>query len=232
MELEMVLQLTTYTGSQEHLISALIKLRGAALLMIIATLLITVGIFAGVFSVWAIWTASMTAPVPHPMPPEAAVLPARVDSAAALSLATIVVLIVIGIAGFVLALIAVYGKLLPAAEDFTKYSHEFSTSASLIKIGYIVGLILGVVGALTLIFVVGAFLLIVAWIFLIIGKIGLAILCFKINDKLKSGILVAAGILFILSLIPALQILSFIGWILVYIEAGSLLSRVAAPQTT
>ena len=212
-------------GSQEYLVSALTKLKSAALLMIIATLLTSVGTLAIVLPLW------FTGVIPHMITHEA-VMEHEVTSGmvsksfVSMSLVLLLTVVIVALVGFILALIAVYGKLLPSAEDFTKYSREFSTSSTLIKIGYIVGLIVGIVGVLTLIFVVGFFLLIVAWIFLILGKIGLAMLCFKINDKLKSGIFIAAGILFILSLIPPMQILSFIGWILAYIECGSLIGRV------
>lgn len=213
-------------GGYDYLANGLSKLKGAALLMIISSLLMSVGIFAGVFMYFF-----ATAIVPHgvaigevgehmgpPYPPFG--MMGMVPLAA---VGVVLFFIAIIIVGFALALIAVYGRLLPAAEDFSRYSAEFSTSASLIKIGYLIGLILGIVGAVTLIFGVGILLLIVAWIFLIIGTIGLALLCFKINDKLKSGIFVVAGILFILSIIPFLRILAFIGWVLIYVESGTLI---------
>ena len=212
-------------GSQEYLVSALTKLKSVALLMIIATLLTSVGTFAIVLPLW--FTGVIPRMITHEAVMEHEVTPGMVSkSFVSMSLVLLLTVVIVALVGFILALIAVYGKLLPSAEDFTKYSREFSTPSTLIKIGYIVGLIVGIVGVLTLIFIVGFFLLIVAWIFLILGKIGLAILCFKINDKLKSGIFIAAGILFILSLIPPMQILSFIGWILAYIECGSLIGRV------
>jgi len=216
---------STPAGSQEYLVSALTKLRSAALLMIIATLLTSVGTLAIVLPLW--FTGVIPRLITHEAVMEHEVMPGMESkSFVSMSLVLLLTVVIVALVGFILALIAVYGKLLPSAEDFTKYSHEFSTPSTLIKIGYIVGLIVGIVGVLTLIFIIGFFLLIVAWIFLILGKIGLAILCFKINDKLKSGIFIAAGILFILSLIPPMQILSFIGWILAYIECSSLLGRV------
>jgi len=193
--------------------------------MIIATLLTSVGTLAIVLPLW--FTGVIPRLITHEAVMEHEVMPGMESkSFVSMSLVLLLTVVIVALVGFILALIAVYGKLLPSAEDFTKYSHEFSTPSTLIKIGYIVGLIVGIVGVLTLIFIIGFFLLIVAWIFLILGKIGLAILCFKINDKLKSGIFIAAGILFILSLIPPMQILSFIGWILAYIECSSLLGRV------
>ncbi|MCD6084325.1 MAG: DUF973 family protein [Desulfurococcales archaeon] len=217
--------MSTPAGSQEYLVSALTKLRSAALLMIIATLLTSVGTLAIVLPLW--FTGVIPRLITHEAVMEHEVMPGMESkSFVSMSLVLLLTVVIVALVGFILALIAVYGKLLPSAEDFTKYSHEFSTPSTLIKIGYIVGLIVGIVGVLTLIFIIGFFLLIVAWIFLILGKIGLAILCFKINDKLKSGIFIAAGILFILSLIPPMQILSFIGWILAYIECSSLLGRV------
>ena len=193
--------------------------------MIIATLLTSVGTLAIVLPLW--FTGVIPRLITHEAVMEHEVMPGMESkSFVSMSLVLLLTVVIVALVGFILALIAVYGKLLPSAEDFTKYSHEFSTPSTLIKIGYIVGLIVGIVGVLTLIFIIGFFLLIVAWIFLILGKIGLAMLCFKINDKLKSGIFIAAGILFILSLIPPMQILSFIGWILAYIECSSLLGRV------
>ena len=137
-----------------------------------------------------------------------------------------VLVVSVAVAGLVLALIAVYMKLIPAAEDFSAYDAEFSTASSLIKIGFIVGIILGIVGALTLILGIGVVVLMIAYVLIIVGIVGLAILCFKINDKLGSGVFIAAGILFIISIIPFLLILAFIGWILVYVEASTLLRKV------
>ena len=208
--------------SRGYLLSGLSKLKNAALLMIIATLLVSVGAFV---CVSALFMYVPITSVIHEVIVKC-VGTSSTLSAGAASVSIAIAPLAMAVAGLILALIAVYGMLIPAVEDLSMYDVEFSTPSSLIKIGFIVGIILGIVGAATLNFAIGIFLLITAWVFLTIGTVGLAMLCFKINDKLRSGTFIAAGTLFLLSIIPFLTILAFVGWILVYVESNTLMRKV------
>ena len=128
--------------------------------------------------------------------------------------------------GAIIALLGVYIRLLPGASSLADYSERYSTAASLIKIGYLWGLILILVGIITLVVIVGIFFVIIGFILLFIGKIGLIILMFKLNDEFRDSKFLIAGILFILGIFVSL--LDLIGWILVYIGAGEAIKRLEA----
>lgn len=131
------------------------------------------------------------------------------------------VLIVIG--AFLL-LVAVYAYLLGAVRDLRDYDEiSFGTSYSLVRIGYIVGLILIAVGALTLIIFVGFFLMILGFILLFIGKLGLIIALFKLHDKFKESLFIVSGILYIVGIF--IQILNFVSAILLYFACDSVMKK-------
>ncbi len=140
--------------------------------------------------------------------------------AAIIGLLVMLVIVIIILA--LILLYIIYGKLLPGASKLAIYNPEYSTAASLIKIGYIGGLILAVIGALTIFIHVGIVLLVLALIFFIIARIGLAILCFKLNDDFDEGIILAAGIVFILSIFLNID---FIAWILLYVGLESAIRK-------
>ncbi len=145
------------------------------------------------------------------------------------------------IIGAILGLIALFAFLIPAFSRLRDYNPgEFGTPSKLIKIGYAGGLILMIIGgiliaaaaamgAATLVFA-GAGLIIVAAILLFIGLIGLIIGVFRLKGATGEGIFTAAGILFIIGIF--ISILQFIAWILVFVGAGSArnkLQRAPAP---
>ncbi|MGC8983578.1 MAG: hypothetical protein ACP5KA_07510, partial [Desulfurococcaceae archaeon] len=124
-----------------------------------------------------------------------------------MSLATaIIILIIIGIA---MALVGLLGPFLNGIDGLSEVHPELSTSGSLIKAGLPFGLILlafSVVlwlislvqgfDGLTFNIVVASAIL--GYILMFVGYIGLVVLCFKMYDMEKSGIYLAAGIIFVL----------------------------------
>lgn len=132
------------------------------------------------------------------------------------------------IIGAVIALIGLYGKFLPGVEKLAEVNPDFKTSRDLVRIGYYYGMILLLVGAVTLIILVGFVVLIVAIILLFIGYIGLIILSFNLREVEGDSLYLAAGILFILGLF--LPISSFIAWILLYIALGNSIRRHSTVQ--
>lgn len=156
-------------------------------------------------------------------------LPAAISSSPlktpAILFSSIIAIVTVFI-GAIIALLGVYIKLLPGASSLADYSERYSTAASLIKIGYLWGLILIIIGIITLAVVIGAFFIIIGYILLFIGKIGLIILVFKLNDEFSDSKFLIAGILFILGIFVSL--LDLIGWILVYIGAGEAIKRLEA----
>ncbi|MCS7140539.1 MAG: DUF973 family protein [Nitrososphaerota archaeon] len=108
---------------------------------------------------------------------------------------------------------------------------DYKTSATLIKLGWIYGVILGVIASLTSIIVwfAGLALSIIALVLLILGFVGLIVLCFKLYKKEGMGLYLAAGILFVLFFIPFCPL---VAWILLYIALGESIEKMARMVTT
>jgi len=145
-------------------------------------------------------------------------------------LGLVIALIVLLIVGGVIALIGLWGKFIPGVEKLAVINPEFGTSRTLIKIGLFWGIILLIVGAVTMIVIIGIFIIIVAAILLLIGYIGLIILGFKLNELEKNTLYLVAAILFIIGIF--IGIASFVGWILLYVALGdSIRKATGAPST-
>jgi len=145
-------------------------------------------------------------------------------------LGLVIALIVLLIVGGVIALIGLWGKFIPGVEKLAVINPEFGTSRTLIKIGLFWGIILLIVGSLTLIILVGLFIIIVAAILLLIGYIGLIILGFKLNELEKNTLYLVAAILFIIGIF--IGIASFVGWILLYVALGDSIRKATGSSPT
>jgi hypothetical protein len=185
-------------------------MREGALLLIISSLLVGVGIVLLYFSIIPVAFAGFEA-----------------------VLGLVIALIVLLIIGGVIALIGLWGKFIPGVEKLAVINPEFGTSRTLIKIGLLWGIILLIVGAITLIIPIGLFrlfIIIIAGILLLIGYIGLIILGFKLNELEKNTLYLVAAILFIIGIF--IGIASFVGWILLYVALGDSIRRATgAPPT-
>ena len=185
-------------------------MREGALLLIISSLLVGVGIVLLYFSI----------------------IPAAFAGFEAV-LGLVIALIVLLIIGGVITLIGLWGKFIPGVEKLAVINPEFGTSRTLIKIGLLWGIILLIVGAITLIIPIGLFrlfIIIIAGILLLIGYIGLIILGFKLNELEKNTLYLVAAILFIIGIF--IGIASFVGWILLYVALGDSIRRATgAPPT-
>lgn len=159
----------------------------------------------------------------------------RLEVVAADSISILMILI----AGAVLALVALFAFIVPGASRLSEWREgEFSTPSKMIKIGYIMGFILMFLGVLVLfigaamgtatggvetvvgsVIVGGIALSVIGAIMTIIGYIGLVLLCFRLNSVFRESLFTIAGILFIIAII--FVILQFIGWILLSVGLGS-----------
>jgi hypothetical protein len=121
--------------------------------------------------------------------------------------------------GAIIALVGFYADFIPGADDLARVNPDFSTASSLIRIGYIWGLILCLVGAILTIVII----LLIGYVFLLIGFIGIMIMCFKLNEIYGNVMYLIAGIFFILSIfIPFLGIVS---WVLLYVALGETIRK-------
>lgn len=137
----------------------------------------------------------------------------------------VIVAVIILFVGAIIALIGIYGKLLPGAKALAQYNPSlYGTPETLIRIGYLWGVIILLIGALTLIIIIGIFLMIIAYILLFVGNIGLIILMFRLNDDFNESMFMIAGIMFIIAIFVSLA--DFIGWILVYAGSQSAIEKV------
>lgn len=147
------------------------------------------------------------------------------------SVITIFTSIALVIVGAIILLIGIYGKLLPGAKALTQYKpSEYSTPESLIRIGFLWGMILLLIGVLLLFVGIGVFLVIVASILLLIGGIGLIILFFRLHSDFNESNFMVAGILFIIGLF--IPFADLIGWILAYLGCNSAIRKIEDKKKT
>ncbi|MEM1745956.1 MAG: hypothetical protein QXZ45_03895 [Candidatus Nezhaarchaeales archaeon] len=60
--------------------------------------------------------------------------------------------------------------------------------------------------------------MIVGYILLILGYVGVIILCFKLNEVEQNTLYLVAGIMFIIAIF--ISIVGFVAWILLYVALG------------
>ncbi|MEM0027469.1 MAG: DUF973 family protein [Ignisphaera sp.] len=212
------------------------KIRSVALLMVIGYLLTGIGDLMIVLSMPTILAAPAA---PH-----------NVLHAIFGSIVAIIFLLI----GFTVILIGLYMGLVPGVRRLSKVDDRFSTASTLIRIGYVWGVILLIVGIIVAVmgiifylpatmshggqFITGGALMalaagmviiIISLILVILGYIGIIILAFKFNDVEHDGLYLAAGILFILGII--IPFAMFVAWILMYIALGRSIERLkTTPQ--
>ncbi|MEM2920726.1 MAG: DUF973 family protein [Candidatus Bathyarchaeia archaeon] len=222
--------------SEQDLTQGLSKLRRASLLNIVSSLIMGIGIIALLIAF--IRVGALRA---HES--------AEGLRALASTLAGLVALFVFLAIGGIVALVATYAYLLPAFNSLKRYDNpSFGTPATLIKVGYLGGLVTAVIGVLIfisgvaisiatltrgpmamLIFIsLGVLVLILGAMLLIIGELGLIVGLIKLNDRFKNSTFLAAAIMFIVGFFVAIT--TFIGWILVYVASGASMSKVEHGQ--
>lgn len=186
------------TGPVRHnlFIEAMGKLKEAALLMILGNIIVSAG-FASIFPMVTARFHGLTI----------GLVPGA--------------LIVVGL---ILILIALYMHVVPSFELLRDYEPGvYGTAATLVRIGYVWGAILVIIGVLTLVVLIGIVLLVVGIILLLLGEIGVIIGMFQINGETGESMFMVAGILFLIGLF--VPFLTFIGWILIYIATDSAIAK-------
>jgi uncharacterized membrane protein len=131
--------------------------------------------------------------------------------------------------GAIISLIGLWGKFIPGVKKLANVNPEFSTSSTFVNLGLFWGTLLMLIGALTVMIVVGVFIMMISFILIILGYIGILLLCFKLNDFEKNSLYLAAGILFLIGII--FPILDFVAWILLYIALGESLRKANSQAT-
>lgn len=201
------------------------KLRTAALLLIIASIIASIIVIAALAIGFEALLDLMSKYLPFGQPPSPSDLGLSVLG---MIMAPLVGLAVGILASLVLGLVAVYAYLLPAASRFAEFDRDrYGSVSTLLRVGYLGGplaliagiavLVAGLIGRLPGFVVVGAVIAFIGVILPIIGFTGLIIMVFRLKDDTGDSAFLAAGILFILGII--LGLLDFFAWILVYVAA-------------
>jgi len=225
-------------GDVEIAIRGLEDIRGAALLIIISSILGMVGL--------ALSLGLILAAVGGAILPGAAGI-GRLERVLGAALGAVVVSGILLLVGLILGLVAIFAKFIPGLGKLKQWRVEFSTAHTLVKIGMVWGLILLLL-AIVLgfgIIIASAFaqslggvligaglaviLVFIGLILLLIGDIGIIIACFNLNSVFGESMYLVAGVLLIVSLIISFVgilvlgslvvsgVLSLIGWILIYV---------------
>lgn len=197
------------------------KLRTAALLQIIAWILVVAGLAVGYGAIFAVLGMPLSNPPEHGTPSDIA-------GSLGVAVGALVGVAVAVLAGVVLVLVATYGYLLPASSSFAEFDRErYGTVSTLLKVGYLGGLLTLIVGIVVIVagaaaqllgfVLVGLIVAIIGLILFIVGYIGLIILMFKLRKDTGEDTFLVAGVLFIIGIFVSL--LAIVAWILVYVAA-------------
>jgi len=194
----------------QRMVEALQRLRSAALLLIIAGFIMSLGALSGAASVLRLLGGR-----------------GFEGLARGLFVGSFVAAIV-ELAGAVIALIAFYSYLRPGALALREADQRYSTAATLIDIGYFWGLLLIIIGIPLILVLIGVVLLIIGRILLFIGQIGVVILAFNLHDAEKNTLYLVAGVLFITGIF--VRLLTPIAWILMYVALGESIAKHTSPM--
>ncbi|MEM4518630.1 MAG: hypothetical protein QXH46_04735, partial [Sulfolobales archaeon] len=116
--------------------------------------------------------------------------------------------------------------------ELVRVSSEFSTPSRMVRLGYVWGLISVLVGAAFLPFLPAVSFIILALgiVLLVVGHIGMVVLCLKLNNFERDSLYLISGILFIVGIF--IPILIVVGLILMYLALGDSIRRHALTQRT
>ncbi|MCX8185045.1 MAG: DUF973 family protein [Sulfolobales archaeon] len=190
-------------------ITALSNMREGILLVLIAWILLSIGLLALIASLWL-----------------AIITTRHIEIAGVAPRVSLLVAAVLAIVGAVVGLVGFYFKFIPGVTELARADSRFDTARTLIKIGYVWGLILVVIGIPLLLVIIGILVLVVGYILLLLGYIGVIILSFKLNDVYPNALYLAAAILFIISMI--VPVVGVVSWILLYVALGDTINKLRA----
>lgn len=205
--------------NQSHLIIGAFKeMRKGVLFMIIGWLLIAGGIVSYISALMALISSGIIGR-------------GHIIMYVPASVSLLVGLIITIIIGALILLMGLYMYFIPGTRKLSEINSEYVTPAKLIRLGYVWGLLLLIVGLiLTLILTavyVGAILAIVGLILVFIGYVGIIVLAFKLRDVENNNLYLVAGLLFIVGIvIPGIgTLLWLLAWILMYVALGDSIRR-------
>ena len=140
------------------------------------------------------------------------------------------VALVLALAGVALFLVGFYFMFVPGVTELKESDPDYATPAVLIEYGYMFGLILLIFGILFAWSAFGQLMQVLSFLLLIIGTIGMIILCFKLYSNEESNLYVIAGFLLIVGVFIGVAMLA--SYILMYLALGKTIRRYSTSKTT
>ncbi len=131
--------------------------------------------------------------------------------------------LVLVLAGAVLALVGFYCMFVPGVTELKESDPDYATPALLVEYGYMFGLILLIFGVLSAWSVIGLLMLVLSLALLVIGMIGMIILCFRLYYNEESNLYMIAGIIFVIGIF--INVAALISCILMYLALGKTIGR-------
>lgn len=214
----------------DYALRGLDDLRKGSLAMIIAQVLSIVVMIVLIASLFPLLTAIPSIIIAPRMP-----LPIdfiRSIGSLRILMAMFIAMGIFGLASLILTIYAIYIKIIPGSNKLRRWSGDFSTPSILMKIGYIGGLIVIVIGIAVIIVLAitifpkipgrGAFsspmdflrflaplfgglaIIFIGGLLWLIGNIGLIILFFRLHTAFKEVLLLIAAIIFIIVIVSSL----------------------------
>ncbi len=115
--------------------------------------------------------------------------------------------------GIVTALVSLVGfrRLASGAAELARVEPELTTASVLIRVGWVGGLVLLLVGLLLLLLVVGVFLLLIAAVLLLLGVVGLIMLSFRMRDIYGEPLYGTSGGLLVLGIVLGIVLALVLG---------------------
>lgn len=138
---------------------------------------------------------------------------------------SIIVFFIITI-GCILLLSAVYLYLMDSMKNLSEFDAGYSIYSSIVRIGYIVGATIIIIGLLLILMlpIIGSLSIFIGLILLFIGKIGLIASLFKIGDEFGNSLFLVSAIIYLIGIfIPPLD---FLASIFLYISSRDILNRI------
>ena len=209
--LRIVLVVSTATQQAAGIIAAFSRMREGILLILAAWVLLGVGFLS------LVATALLSVFRPGKV--------GFTDAAPGMTLLALVLLVV----GAIVGIIGFYFKFIPGISELARADPRFGTARALIKVGYVWGLVLVVVGTPLLLVLVGLLVLAIGFVLLLLGYIGIIILSFKLNEAYPNTLYVVAAVLFIVSIVFPLA--GVVSWILLYVALGDTINKLRAQAT-
>jgi len=148
------------------------------------------------------------------------------------SISASILILIMGLAGCLILLIAVFLYLMDSMNGFSEFNVRYSTSSSMVKVGYLGACLMFIIGFLVSLIIplISLILIFFGIMLLVVGRIGFAYLLTKINSDFKESAFLISAIIYIVGIL--LPPVDFIASIILFIASNSMLSRLKVSPTS